>query len=107
LPHSFDLKDLSNHARKENRASLPPAAAPSSKPPSRKRCGGADSVLFARGAAREIESDLPASDIKAFELDESTIADLQRWNEIGQVHSPILVESIRRASTKLTSMALR
>jgi len=46
----------------------------------------------ARGAAREIESDLPASDIKAFELDESTIADLQDGMKSGKFTARSLVE---------------
>ncbi|MFZ0420698.1 MAG: amidase [Candidatus Sulfotelmatobacter sp.] len=46
----------------------------------------------ARGAAREIESDLPASDIKAFELDELTIADLQDGMKSGRFTARSLVE---------------
>jgi amidase len=47
---------------------------------------------FARGAAREIESDLPVSDIKAFELDELTIADLQDGMKSGKFTARSLVE---------------
>jgi amidase len=46
----------------------------------------------ARGAAREIEADLPSSDIKPFELDELTISDLQDGMKSGKFTARSLVE---------------
>jgi amidase len=49
-------------------------------------------VYPALGAAREVESDLPASDIKPFELDELTITDLQEGMKSGRFTARSLVE---------------
>jgi amidase len=49
-------------------------------------------VCPALGAAREVKSDLPASDIKPFELDELTITDLQDGMRSGRFTARSLVE---------------
>jgi amidase len=58
--------------------------------------GGAAAALTpfypARGAAREIEADLPSSDVKPFELDELTITDLQGGMKSGRFTARSLVE---------------
>ena len=46
----------------------------------------------ARGAARELEAELPSSDVKPFELDELTIADLQDGMKSGKFTARSLVE---------------
>ena len=46
----------------------------------------------AQGAARETESDVPASGIKSFELDELTITDLQDGMKSGRFTARSLVE---------------
>jgi len=59
-------------------------------------CGGAASTLIplypALGAAREIAPEVPGSGVKAFELDEITIADLQDGMKSGKFTAHSLVE---------------
>jgi amidase len=59
-------------------------------------CGGAASTLIplypALGAAREIAPEVPGTGVKAFELDEITIADLQDGMKSGKFTAHSLVE---------------
>src|ERR1700720_218149 len=59
-------------------------------------CGGAAATLIplypAMGAARELAGSTPASDVKPFELDEITIADLQDGMKSGKFTAHSIAE---------------